>query len=94
MPGLVSATERSEAERDARALETGGWVELKPVRYKRHLVDRIVIPLEAEARWCEAFGFAPPSDQESLQIREFPWEPELAFLRDANRIFHSLNCDS
>ncbi len=80
---LVSATERSEAERDAKGLETDGWVELKAVRYKPHLVDRLVIPLGAEARWREAFGFVPPSDEETRQIREFPWEPELSFLRDA-----------
>jgi hypothetical protein len=80
---LVSATERSEAERDARGLEIDGWVELKAVRYKPHLIDRLVIPLGAEARWREAFGFVPPSDEEARQIREFPWEPELSFLRDA-----------
>src|SRR5258708_10895740 len=61
---LVSATERSEAERDARTLERGGWVELKPLRYRPHAIDRIVIPLGAEARWREAFGFVPPSDGE------------------------------
>jgi len=80
---LVSATERSEAERDARGLETDGWVELKSVRYKPHLIDRVIIPLGAEARWCQAFGFVPPSDEEARQIRDFPWEPELSFLRDA-----------
>src|SRR4051812_7448994 len=30
--GLFSATERSDAERDARALESAGWLELKSVR--------------------------------------------------------------
>lgn len=81
---LVSATDRSEAERDAQTLAAdGSWIELKPVRYKRHLIDRIVIPLVAEARWREAFGFVPPSDEEARQIREFPWVPELAFIREA-----------
>ena len=64
-------------------LEAEGWVELKAVRYKPHLIDRLVIPLEAEARWREAFGFVPPSDEETRQIREFSWEPELSFLREA-----------
>ena len=80
---LVSATERREAERDARELETDGWVELKTVRYKSHLIDRVVIPLGAEARWREVFGFVPPSDEEVRQIREFLWESELSFLREA-----------
>ncbi len=80
---LVSAAERSEAERDAGGLETDGWIELKAVRYKPHLIDRVVIPLGTEPRWREAFGFLPPSDEETRQIREFPWEPELSFLREA-----------
>lgn len=80
---LVSATERSEAERDARTLEADGWIELRPVRYKSQLIDRILIPLPAESRWCGAFGFVPPSDEEACQIREFPWQPELAFVREA-----------
>ncbi|MEN9574219.1 MAG: hypothetical protein RL514_2074 [Verrucomicrobiota bacterium] len=80
---LVSATERGEAEHDARALEVDGWLELKPVRYKPHLIARLVIPLAAETRWCEAFGFVQPTDEEARQIREFAWVPELAFLREA-----------
>ena len=80
---LLSATERSDAERDARALEAGGWVELKPVRYRPHLIERILIPLVAEGRWGEAFGFVAPTDEESRQIREFAWEPALGFVREA-----------
>ncbi len=41
------------------------------------------MPLNAEARWREAFGFVPPSDDEARRIREFAWEPPLAFLREA-----------
>lgn len=79
---LVSGTEREEAESDARALASDGWVELKPVRYKAHLIDRIVIPLAAESRWRETFGFVPPSDEEARRIREFAWHPLLAFARE------------
>jgi hypothetical protein len=79
----VSATERSEAERDARALEAEGWIELRTVRYRPHLIDRVVIPLEVEPRWREAFGFVAPSDEERRLIREFPWHSELMFLREA-----------
>ena len=80
---LLSATERSDAERDARTLEAGGWVGLKPVRYKPHLIDRIVLPLDAEPRWRDAFGFVVPTDDEVRQIREFAWVPELAFVSEA-----------
>lgn len=81
--GLVSALDRNDAERDARTLEAGGWIEIKPVRYKPHLIDRIAIPLAAEMRWREAFGFVPPTDQEARLIREFDWEEQLKFLRES-----------
>lgn len=80
---LLSATERNEAERDAASLAQAGWIEVKPVRYKPHLIARVLIPLAAETRWSEAFGFVPPSDEEARQIRAFPWVPELAFVPDA-----------
>lgn len=79
---LISATDRNEAERDVRTLAVGGWLELKPVQYRPHLIARIQIPLVAEERWCKAFGFVPPSDEEARLIREFAWCPSLAFLRD------------
>ncbi len=81
--GLASAADRNDADRDAQHLERGGWVQLKTVRYRAHLIDRIVIPLEAEARWREAFGFVPLSDSEMAEIRAFSWEPELAFVSGA-----------
>jgi hypothetical protein len=81
--GLLSATDRGDAEQDARALAAAGWLELKSVRHKPHLLDRVVIPLAAEPRWCEAFGFVPPSAEEARQIRAFPWVPQLAFVREA-----------
>jgi hypothetical protein len=79
---LLSAIDRNDAERDARLLESDGWIEIKSVRYRAHMIDRIVIPLPAELRWREVFGFVPPSDEEARLIREFPWEPPLAFLRE------------
>lgn len=81
--GFLAATDRSEAERDIRDLHTAGWLEARPVRYRPHLLDRVIIPLSAEMRWREAFGFAPPSDEEARLIREFPWSAELAFVRDS-----------
>ncbi len=80
---LVLASERNEAERDARLLEAEGWIEVKSVRYKTHLIDRIVIPLSAEPRWREAFGFVPPSHEEARLIQAFSWHPHLQFVREA-----------
>src|SRR5487761_2005073 len=81
--GIASATERAEAEADAQTLADAGWLELKPVRYKPHLIARVVLPLVAEARWGKAFGFTQPTDEEVRRICEVPWVPELALLREA-----------
>lgn len=83
--GIVSATERADAERDARLMEAEGWLALKTIRYRPHLIERISIPLDQEARWMEVFGCTPPSDEEDRWIREHAWQPALAFLRE-NRV--------
>jgi hypothetical protein len=80
--GLVSAVERADATRDAQHLAKEGWVRLTSSRFRAHLIDRIAIPLEAETRWGEVFGFAPPSDEEARLIREFAWCSELGFVHD------------
>ena len=80
--GLASAIERDDAGRDARELATAGWVRLGTARYRPERIERISIPLAAEADWCAAFGFVPPSDEEARRLREFDWEPGLAFVRD------------
>jgi len=79
---LVSGTDRNEAERDAQALAGDGWIEIKSVRYKSHLLDSIAIPLTVEKRWREIFGFVAPSAEEVRLIRQFNWEPPLSFLRE------------
>lgn len=80
--GITTAAARSGAEEDARALKNAGWIGLRTVRYKPHLIARVFIPLPEEARWADAFGFAPPSDEDSRRIAEHPWVPELCFLRE------------
>jgi hypothetical protein len=81
--GVLSATDRAEAERDIRDLQESGWLELRSVRYRPHLINRVVVPFAAEVRWRDVFGFTPPSDDEARLLREFPWCAELAFVRDA-----------
>jgi hypothetical protein len=81
--GLRSAPERGEAEHDARSLAAEGWLDLQPVPYKPHLLARVRLPLEAEARWGAAFGFVAPTDDEARQIAAHPWAPALAFVRTA-----------
>lgn len=80
---LFSAIDRGDAERDIRTLESLGWVALKPVRQRPQFIGRVLVPLDAEARWREAFDFNPIPDTEAREIREFSWVPELAFVRDA-----------
>jgi hypothetical protein len=81
--GLDDATGRDEAERDVRVLAGEGWIELRPVRYRPHLIDRIVIPFEAEERWRMAFGYQPADDAELQRIADHPWTPALSFIRTA-----------
>ena len=77
------ATQRADAETDARALESEGLLALKPLRYRPHMIGRVIVPLAVESRWMEAFGFIPPSDEEARQIRDFPWEARMSFVADA-----------
>jgi hypothetical protein len=79
---LISAIDRSDAERDVRTLESNEWLELKFVRYRSQQIERIVIPFAQEARWRDAFGFTPPNAEDARLIQEFDWAPQLAFLRD------------
>ncbi|HEY5892352.1 MAG TPA: SbcC/MukB-like Walker B domain-containing protein [Chthoniobacterales bacterium] len=79
---LVSAVERYDAEADARSLAADGWLELKFVSRRPHLIDRAILRLEAEPRWHEAFGFVVPTDDEARRIRDHDWTPEMEFVRD------------
>lgn len=82
--GIVSATDRQDAVRDARELAREGWVELKAVRYRTTEIDRIVVPFTAEERWCREFGFVPTAeDPDAGRIATHVWQPPLAFVRDA-----------
>ncbi|MGV3773868.1 MAG: Wadjet anti-phage system protein JetD domain-containing protein [Verrucomicrobiales bacterium] len=80
---LLSAQEQNEAASDVRALQELGLLEIKSVPYKAHLIERVSIPLAAEARWMQSFGFTPDGEGEWRQIQEFPWQPELSFLKEA-----------
>jgi hypothetical protein len=80
---LVSAQDEIEALQDARILAESGWLIIKTASYKPQQPSRISIPIEAETLWAAAFGFIQPSDEEARAIRDFAWEPELVFLREA-----------
>jgi hypothetical protein len=41
----------SEPDEAKRALAADGWIDLKPVQYRPHLLARIQIPLAVEERW-------------------------------------------
>lgn len=90
--GLVTATDRADAERDARALESRAWLTLKSERYHTRAIARVAIPLHAEDSWMTAFGFVRPDAADLLQIREFPWVPAMEFVREmrGNMAFEDL----
>jgi len=81
--GIDSASDRRDAEHDARELATAGWITLKSVPLRPQLLERIAIPLEQETGWCRAFGYVAPTDDTARLLREFAWEPALAFLTTA-----------
>ena len=79
--GLLSSEQRREAERDARALEKAGLVQLKPVRYRPHLIDRILLPVAIEERLARLFGDPTESLDPRIDLAGVDWQPELTFLR-------------
>lgn len=80
--GLVSAEHRAEAERDAHQLAAAEWVRLRAPRLRPHLIERILIPVEAEAALAALFGDPTASGAAAADLAALPWEPELAFVRD------------
>ncbi len=79
---IITAIDRADAERDARALAERDWLTIKPVRYREQTIDRVAIPLAAEDSWMTAFGFVRPDAADFRRIREFPWMPAMGFVRE------------
>jgi hypothetical protein len=80
--GLLSADQRIEADRDARLLARSGLVELRPAKYRPHIIARILVPLAAEPKLAALFG--DPTEQEARgpDLSRVAWAKELSFLRD------------
>ena len=79
--GLVSAELRAEADREVRLLADAGLLRLKSPRYRPHLVERVLVPVEAELRLARLFGDPLEPDSPNADLSEIPWEPEMAFVR-------------
>lgn len=79
--GQVSSEHRKEAERDARMLAEAGLVELKPVKYRPHLISRILIPVAAEPRLAMLFGDPLVREEPGTNLKSVAWAAELAFLK-------------
>lgn len=80
--GLLSAELRAEAERDARLLASVDLLRLKSPRYRPHLLERVLIPVEAELRLATLFGDPVEPDEPGPDLAGFAWEPELMFVRE------------
>ncbi len=80
--GLISAEDRGEAQRDAKTLAGSDLVRLRCPRFRPHLIERILIPVEAEQRLAGLFGDPLASDRDTVDLATIPWEPELLFLRE------------
>ena len=80
--GIVSSEEIKTAERDLEALEKEGRLLLKRHRYRRHNIEKIILPLENEEWWIAYFGGTPARD---LIARA------LAVLKDFTKREHSVS---
>lgn len=79
---LISGEARREADRDARALCAVGLAQLKTIRYRPYQIERIAIPLEAEARLRTLFADElPDTNATPFDPATVEWQPELSFLR-------------
>ena len=79
--GLFTAVQRQEAERDARMLARAGLVDIKPVKYRPHLISRISIPVTVEQRLTCLFNDPVNIENKEIDLQGVDWAPELAFLK-------------
>lgn len=80
--GLNSADLRREAERDVRVLHEAGLLRIKPPARRRHLIDRIQLPVDQELRLAALFGDPLEDPDGAFDPASADWVPELAFLAD------------
>lgn len=76
--GLRLVEDRRAAEREVRALHKLGKFIVKTYKYRLHLIDKVIIPLESESWLLETFGHTSAGQlhQESLavvkELRQLP----------------------
>ncbi len=78
--GLTTSDLRREADRDARTLQSAGWIELKSVRRRSLLIERVWVPLEKEQALAVLFG--DPWELDECEPSSVDWVPELKFLTE------------
>ena len=78
--GLTTSDLRREADRDARTLHSAGWIELKTVRRRPLLIERVRVPLEKEQALAVLFG--DPWELDEAEAAAVDWVPELKFLTE------------
>lgn len=80
---FFSEVTEAETLRDLHDLAASGWLLLVPEKRYRHRIAQVRIPLEKEAAWREAFGFAGSDGSDAEQIVAWPWSAQMAFLKSA-----------
>ncbi len=81
--GLTSAEQRREAEKDVRLLEASGLVQVRSVKYRPYLIERILVPVSAEQRLAMLFGDPICAESDAVDLADVDWCPELTFLKSA-----------
>ena len=79
---LLSAEQRREADRDARLLADCGLVELKPVKYRPHIISRILVPLAAEPSLAALFGDPTEPEEGGPDLSGADWAEALSFVKE------------
>lgn len=87
--GLVFADQRLEAERDVRLLEAAGLVAIKMDKRHPRVIERIIVPLEAESRLRELFPESHSSSSPRLELASVDWAPEMRFVAEVRAAINS-----
>ncbi len=80
--GLSTSDLRREADRDAKALHSAGWIELKSVRRRPLLIERVRVPLDKEQALAVLFGDPWELGSSEDASAAVDWVPELQFLTE------------
>lgn len=94
--GIISAEDTGTSERELEAFERQGRLLIHRHRYRRHNIEKIILPLENEEWWMELFGVVPAMNliSQSLAIlTELSGSPHPVFPDEWRTLLESLSLE-